>query len=113
MNKNIYYKVLTIFITIFISINYGYFLEVKYRNCSIFDCSINNILFSSIFSMLGPLILFLIGGSIEFFIVACFFIYFLLLIINWIIFFKPKLIHLFFALSWVTIGFIILHEFVG
>ena len=116
MNNSIFYKLLIIFIVMIFSFICGYLLEIRFHNCNMFECSFSSILIFSLLSTTGLLVLFFsnignnIGHNIEVFIVSCFFIYILLLIINWIFFFKPKLIHLFLALIWITIGFIFLYS---
>ena len=93
----------------------GYALEGKYSHCVDLKCSLQFILGGSLIITLGPLLFLLLDltNLIIAFIVVSLFLSILILILIWLFFFKPKFIHLYWALIWLLMGFIIMYELAG
>ncbi len=109
-----YYKLLIVFILILCAIFWGHILEIKYSHCVDFGCSLKFTLFSSLIITLGPLLYLLLSATyIIGLIVVGLSLSLIILIIIWLFFLKPKFVHLLWALIWLSIGFIIMHELVG
>ncbi|RKZ42820.1 MAG: hypothetical protein DRR16_23685 [Candidatus Parabeggiatoa sp. nov. 3] len=112
--RDFYYKLLIIFIFILVDLICGYALASKYSHCVDIKCSVQFILSGSLIITLGPLLFFLLSPTyIIGLVVIGLYISILVLIIIWLFFLKPKPTHPFWALIWLMMGFIIMHEFVG
>ncbi|RKZ39177.1 MAG: hypothetical protein DRR00_33590 [Candidatus Parabeggiatoa sp. nov. 3] len=112
--RDFYYKLLIICIFIFFDLICGYALTNKYSHCVDIKCSIYDILMYLLITTLGPLLFFLLSTTyIISLIVLGLFLSILVLILIWLFFLKPKPTHLFWALIWLMMGFIIMYEFVG
>ena len=115
LRLNFYYKLLIIFILILFALICGYALERKYDYCIDIKCSLYVISMYSLIIGLGPLLFLLLYPTnlIIGFIVVTLSLSILILIIIWLFFFKPKFTHLYWALIWLLMGFIIMYELAG